>query len=323
MQIAYIEKWALDIIERVEKGDPIEDFRVELKSNWIDPVKAARRLAGHANAARGQAILWLIGVDEVQGVVGVKQEELTNWLSKVNAQFEGLHLSPLDFVIPHKNGSVVALFFETDRAPFVVKIPEFGQIKGVSCSHEVPWREGTKIRTARRSDLLRVLVPQLSLPDLELLSAELTLSESSIGLSWHFWAAIYVEPEIGISIAFPYHRCDVNLTVPGKLDIVPMHEIRIVPPYRPVSGGRGFAQEPDSHTVAHNQHSAIIYGPGWIKLSASLHSDPPIGSLDGTTAKINVSIRPTHVELPIKFDLDLYWEPPDKNYQGVWKMKPL
>lgn len=44
-----IEFWALSIIERVEKGQPVEDSRVELKGDWIDPKKAARRIAGHAN----------------------------------------------------------------------------------------------------------------------------------------------------------------------------------------------------------------------------------------------------------------------------------
>jgi hypothetical protein len=48
-----IEAWALDVIRRVSSGQPHEDFRVELKADWITTEKAARRLAGHANAARG------------------------------------------------------------------------------------------------------------------------------------------------------------------------------------------------------------------------------------------------------------------------------
>ena len=59
-----IESWAYDIIERVQKHQPIEDSRVELKSEWIDATKAARQIAGHANASHGEPILWLIGIDE-------------------------------------------------------------------------------------------------------------------------------------------------------------------------------------------------------------------------------------------------------------------
>ena len=59
-----IEVWVLDIVEKVEDGQPVEDSRVEFKSDWIPPEKAARRIAGHANAARGENTLWVIGLDE-------------------------------------------------------------------------------------------------------------------------------------------------------------------------------------------------------------------------------------------------------------------
>ncbi len=80
MKSSLIEVWALSIIERINSRKPIEDSRVELKSEWIEPQKSARQIAGHANTARGESILWLIGVDEDKGVVDVQQEELANWL---------------------------------------------------------------------------------------------------------------------------------------------------------------------------------------------------------------------------------------------------
>ena len=57
MRIHEIETWVLQIVERVESEQPIEDSRIELKSDWIDPAKAARQLAGHANAAHGDTLL--------------------------------------------------------------------------------------------------------------------------------------------------------------------------------------------------------------------------------------------------------------------------
>jgi hypothetical protein len=60
-----IESWALNVIDRVLAKQSIEDDRVEAKAIWPDDTKkTARQLAGQANAARGEPILWLIGVEE-------------------------------------------------------------------------------------------------------------------------------------------------------------------------------------------------------------------------------------------------------------------
>ena len=112
-----IESWALKIIDRVEANQPIEDFRVELKSDWIPAEKAARRIAGHANASRGAPILWLIGVGEERGVTGARHEDLADWYAKVKAQFDGWTPQLTDLNIPVEQDTVVALLFETERVP--------------------------------------------------------------------------------------------------------------------------------------------------------------------------------------------------------------
>jgi hypothetical protein len=85
-----IERWTLNVIDRVNARQPNEDQRVELKSEWIDPYKAARRIAGHANSAHGEPILWLIGVDEEDGVVGANMVDLAGPL-KWNRSSMDLH----------------------------------------------------------------------------------------------------------------------------------------------------------------------------------------------------------------------------------------
>jgi len=132
-----IEAWARDVMERVDCRQPIEDMRVELKAAWPDPVKAARRLAAHGNAARGDSLLWLIGVNEAHGVTGASFEELSTWHAKLKREFDELSpdMTPLNVSPPR--GTVVALLFETSRAPFVVKNPEGGAVQ-----FEVPWRDG-------------------------------------------------------------------------------------------------------------------------------------------------------------------------------------
>ena len=101
-----IENWVLSVIDRVERRLPNEDSRVELKSEWIDPQRVARQIAAHANAARGDPILWIIGADQQRGIVGANHEELANWFAQVKAQFDGLAPQLTDLNVPVKSGAL-------------------------------------------------------------------------------------------------------------------------------------------------------------------------------------------------------------------------
>ena len=152
-----VEIWAREIVEAVLANQRIEDSRIELKSSFPDPRKAADRLAAHANAARGAFILWLIGVDEKNcKLTNVDPVELANWLKSVESFFDGFAPRlPVDLNFRIDGNTVVALHFETHQgAPFVVK-----GTKGSYPEFIVPWREGTALRAARRDDILKILVP--------------------------------------------------------------------------------------------------------------------------------------------------------------------
>ena len=152
-----VEVWTREIVEAVLANQRIEDSRVELKSSWPEPRKAANRLAAHANAARGTPILWLIGVDEKNcKLTNVAPVELANWRTSVEALFDGFAPRLLiDANVRIGSDTVVALYFETEQgAPFVVEYT-----RGSYPQFIVPWREGTALRAATRADLLRILVP--------------------------------------------------------------------------------------------------------------------------------------------------------------------
>ena len=85
MRRAELEEWVLNIVDKVKNGQWTEDSRVELKAQWPDDAyRAARRIAGHANAARGDSILWIIGIDESRNEVsGAGQGEMATWWQKV------------------------------------------------------------------------------------------------------------------------------------------------------------------------------------------------------------------------------------------------
>lgn len=153
-----IELWARDIVSSVMSGQPVEDSRIEVKSRWIEPEKAAPRLAAHANSSRGDSILWIIGVDEKgRKIAGADPLDSGSWYKSLLKHFDGFapRLAK-DVNIRINEETVVALHFDTHlEAPYVIK-----NLKGGYPEYTVPWREGTHLRAASRADLLSILVPQ-------------------------------------------------------------------------------------------------------------------------------------------------------------------
>ena len=138
MRPSEIENWTLKKIEQLKAGEQIEESRVELKAIWINPQEAARKIAGHANAARGEEILWVIGIDEnSHKIVGAKKEELAVWWEQVKSEFDGVVPSMTDINVVTNGTTIVSLLFEKDRAPFVVKNPNYGKEKD-KIKFEVP-----------------------------------------------------------------------------------------------------------------------------------------------------------------------------------------
>lgn len=128
MSSMQVEARALDIVDRVRADKPIEDVHVELKADWPKQAdRAARRLAGHCNAARGEPVLWLIVVDEQQGVTGASFAQVSDWLAQVRACFDGVYPElARNQNISVNTETIVALLFDTTRSPFVVKNPVHG-----------------------------------------------------------------------------------------------------------------------------------------------------------------------------------------------------
>ena len=151
MRLIQIETWAIKVADDIKQGRPVEDARVEIKSKWPeDPNGAARRIAGHANAPHSEPILWIIGIDDTKReVVGADKNDLASWYPQVQAEFRELAPIVTDLNIPYDGKTIVALLFDTERAPFVVKNPVYGKQGGGPVSDEVPWREGTKCHSFR------------------------------------------------------------------------------------------------------------------------------------------------------------------------------
>jgi hypothetical protein len=300
MRLHEIENWALKVIDQVNSGQPIEDSRVELKAEWIDHYKAARRIAGHANAARGAPILWLIGVDEKQGVKGVKHEDLADWFSQVKSQFDGITPLMQDINVRVSDDTVVALLFETERAPFVVKNPRHGQEAGVKIAREVPWREGTSVRSAKREELIRILSPLQSLPDFEFLRGDMSVDryeDRGAYYIWHLHLEFYIVPDYVEQIAIPFHKTQVECNLP-HFGWMEFEQIGLGPP---TSFGYGGSSQTLSQTISRTQDEVIIVGPGRIVLTANQRTAVVENSMD-EDVHVVITMTPANQESAVKID---------------------
>jgi hypothetical protein len=253
-----IEAWALRVVDRLNRGQPMEDSHVELKKEWSDPVRAARQLAGQLNAAHGEDVLWLVGLDEKgRQVAGVDANGIHGWWSQVKAQFDELAPSMKDLIVLVGGASVTALLFESDRAPFTIR--QSGD------RLEVPWREGTATRSARRGDLVRMLLPTFQLPRFDVLAASLYLRPPASGRSepdWVFRARMYITP-LGGDIVFPRHLCSVDVEFVGD--------------NRMALENCGFAypgMTSSSATAILSSFETIISGPSMLDFAGSRILDP-------------------------------------------------
>ncbi|MEH2096888.1 hypothetical protein [Nostoc sp.] len=305
MNSRQIESWALRIIDCVKSGQPNEDFLVELKRDWIAPeAKAARRIAGHANAARGENILWLIGVDEKQGVIGVNAADLASWYPTVESFFNELAPRMIPLNIPVDRKTVVALLFETDRAPFLVKNPAYGSQGGGAVELEVPWRENTSIRTAQRSDIIRLLTPLELLPEVEILDSTLTATiegRNSVGNhipdELRLSLELYVVPKNSNQIVIPFHRCQVWFEIPGIptaiSDCVQLY------PAKSTYGLGGMRTQAGCLTIESTLHEIIIGGPGRISLEAATRRPALPNELKNCNVRISVNLLQAGASRPV------------------------
>lgn len=117
MRPAQIEAKVLSLVDVIAKGARVEDSRVELKSEWPKPEVAARQIAGHANASGGDPVLWVIGLDEIRGVISVDPIEFADWWAQVRKEFDGIEPFVTDLVVPTSAGTLTALLFDTSRRP--------------------------------------------------------------------------------------------------------------------------------------------------------------------------------------------------------------
>lgn len=311
MQAAEIEIWARKIIDQIKVGQIVEDSLVEFKAEWpTDINKQARRLGGHANASGGEKIMWLIGVDEKRGIVGVKHDE--SWYQKIKNEFdEEAPRLVRDLAITVDGKAIIALLFETDRCPYSVKNEQYGN--GGSVEFETPWREGTIVRTARRSELLTILAPRIEAPKYEFFSPELEMfcDEKKVA-SWKFKMPAYIIPANDKKLALPFHKAIVELTVGDIVIAKRLYPIKFVTIKKTDYSGAGpsFKVETlnDSLTLDESSTELIVSGPGRFTVVADtkmLNFSKNVFAKHIPDASIKISISAAGYQNPYTYQMVL------------------
>jgi hypothetical protein len=167
-----VEAGVIELVDLVLAGKRVEDDLVECKGEWPDPQQrsSARQLAGHANKAHDEPILWIIGLDEnTHAITQPSSVEFADWWAALSSCFDPPAPELEHHLVVHigERQAVTALRFLTDRSPYVIK----GGGEAGRLEREVPIRDGTRTRSARRDELLRLLIPAVASPSGQLLSA--------------------------------------------------------------------------------------------------------------------------------------------------------
>jgi hypothetical protein len=298
MKSSDVEARVLRLADQVRAGVSVEDSRVQLKTEWpTADHKTARRLGGHANAARLEPILWVIGLDERgKAVKSANANEVSSWWGAVQKHFNGVPPDLLYSVnAPVGDAVAVGLLFDTARAPFVVTVPDASPF-----DREVPWREGNGTRSAKREDLLRILVPSVTAPRVDILQGKVHLNEqpSATVATWALNLVFYITPMTRDIVHIPFHtlRCAIRLS---STEIVFDRECRI--------GPIGFKGERSNIAKTLSEMSAN--GPGMVHLigqgaskrdlvgrSVELELDVRFRTTDDHDVVLNAKLSPAELE---------------------------
>lgn len=301
-----LEAWTAGLISRARSQGPLEDAFLELKATWSEPKRAARQLAGHANASSEDRIRWLVGVSETGEIRGAPRTELSNWWAQVRIHFDGPapRLSERIVQLPDAPPLMV-LDFDITHKPYVFKPEPRGSAR------EIPWREGTGTRPATRDEVLSLFIQRTELPNAVLLNAVLTASKSQHELHWNLHADLYVEADPSTTLVIPEQRCRGEIMC---------DELRITVPLEHFSFHMPFG---DTHQVQALPNQVAYRAPGATNLLASGMSGLPMGTADRPTEDVVVRLElwAARAETPFLFQETLVPTTSTDDTWAVW-VKP-
>lgn len=281
------ERRALEALDAASRNESAEDSLVELKAEWPDPFRMARRLAGQCNSARGQPVLWLIGINEAGGVTQIEAREKSSWWPQVVSQFDGVAPELDDYISSTDKGRFTILVFRTDAAPYVVKGKASGGAEG-SYEREVPYRSGTGTRSAYRHELVRLLGSAPWRGDVRLFDARLELyhSREVNGYGYNFRVSLHFDHQGGGPLILPLALARVGVGPHGG--IMPLATLW-------ADALDDVGPKATSQIYIERSGAVEIGGSGLSNLSPSVYYDVPISihlrtSDNGSAVRVTVPL---------------------------------
>jgi hypothetical protein len=320
-----LEGWAYRIVDGVAKKTVTEADLVEFKSAWIDPHKAARRIAAQANAARGEDFLWLIGIDpeKPDPFVSIEGTDPDSWVREVETFFVDKHCpESWCFQVDYNGKSVYAIAFGSSDFPFLVSLKKYNQKEsrpeGVADA-ELPWRSGTGTRSATRQQILSLLYRVAPLPDIEVLGSEFLPNEMHFDRG--FWVKLYVIPRSRDPVIIPVHRIQWTIRLPNGVEQIFSESCEFLPENDDVArrervplgrllipeeferGVRAIGPANPSDAIQARVSELIIKEPGIVWFVGKLRENwDVLSGVDSVSGKILLSVGPERTILPVNFE---------------------
>lgn len=289
-----IELRIRDVLRVLRSTSKIEDAGVELKGTPPSPETKAGQLAGAANASGGDPIVWVFGIADDGSFVDIAGFDFDQWFAKIPSQFDGPYPEPTIAWLEEEGHGLLAVSFRTDHAPYVVKRSSNPQ------QRDMPWREGSHTRSATRSELIRMLLPQARLPRIEFLGGAIAF-ETKPGQhpdqhgEFSFSAELFIEHADAGGIHLSQHRCAATIRIGEQVFTAPAGHVSLQSmerePHlqpssiRPTSAGL-YMQSAGSfafHTKRIELPSVfILHDLKEAQITVALGFGPPVGLVEGT-----------------------------------------
>lgn len=189
-------------------------------------------------------------------------------------------------------GSVMALQFDTDQAPYLVKLPKVPKdpnnpLSGYRwATAAIPWREGTSNRTATRAELLSVLRESAAAPDLAVVTSvatlydevDVTVPQPPLDLS--FFAVLLIDTEPGAHTFFPVYRQQITLTTSTGVEIdcseaqfVTSAPLRPADPHQPAAALLPRQKEFNPYGATDQPSGLVVMAPDIVRMHIDLEID--------------------------------------------------
>lgn len=190
-----------------------------------------------------------------------------------------------------------------ERVPLVVT-----NAGGGAPEKEVPWRSGTDVRSAKRSELIRLLAPAIAVPEITVFGGWLAYHQPSKGEAhprWYLHLDLYVDMPVGATVVVPDHEVVVDLRWPDW-------SIALKGGLHGARGRRwgmsrllgGGTDNPPPTFVVRGEDQLILDGPGPATVVAEVNADPhPTAAAD--VAVVEVTFMPSRSTRAGTFRADL------------------